>query len=377
MTDCIIVGAGPAGSTAAYHLAKLGRSVILLDKASLPRYKACGGGVSPGIAQWLDIDFSPVIAQRADTIRCTWKLDDPLQVTLQGLEPVWIVHRDRFDHFLVQQAQAQGANLRDATEVTGIEFKTSQWYVQTTQEPIVGRYLIAADGAYGRLSSWLGFKPRTRCQAGTLEIPASSTTAHSQVLQFDFGTVKNGYIWNFPKDDGHTISIATVRGNDAFDIQQSLIEYAHAVGLDGDRGHYHKHSLCLWNGNHPLHTQQAVLVGEAAGIVDPFTAEGIRPAIASGATAAQAIDRALSGDLNALEHYTSTIHHEWGTDFVWAQRLAALFYRIPGVSYRVGVKVPAASQKMAEILCGKLRYSSVVAIAIQRLTSGMIPNLSR
>ncbi len=79
MYDCIIVGAGPAGGTAAYHLAKQGRSVLVLEKESLPRYKPCGGGVSPAIAQWFDFDFSPAISLKVDELRFTWKLGDPVE----------------------------------------------------------------------------------------------------------------------------------------------------------------------------------------------------------------------------------------------------------------------------------------------------------
>ena len=61
MFDCIIVGAGPAGSSSAYHLAKKGHSVLVLDKANFPRNKSCGGGVSPAIAEWFDCDFSTVV----------------------------------------------------------------------------------------------------------------------------------------------------------------------------------------------------------------------------------------------------------------------------------------------------------------------------
>src|SRR5512136_2245896 len=120
MFDCIIVGAGPAGGTAAYHLAKRGRSVLVLEKESLPRYKPCGGGVSPVVAQWFDFDFSPAISLKVSEIRYTWKMGDPVDVALEIKEPIWMVRREVFDHFLVQQAQKQGAELRDSTEVTGI-----------------------------------------------------------------------------------------------------------------------------------------------------------------------------------------------------------------------------------------------------------------
>ena len=131
MFDCIIVGAGPAGGSAAYHLAKQGRSVLIVDRDVLPRYKPCGGGVSPAIAQWFDFDFSPAISCEVDTLRYTWNLEDPVDVKLEHQQPIWMVRRDIFDHFLVQQAQKQGAELRDNTEVTGIEFKVDRWQVNT------------------------------------------------------------------------------------------------------------------------------------------------------------------------------------------------------------------------------------------------------
>ena len=158
MYDCIIVGAGPAGGSAAYHLAKRGRSVLVLEKESLPRYKPCGGGVSPAIAKWFDFDFSPAISVKADTLRCTWKMEDPVESKLEISEPVWMVRRDVFDNFLIEQAKKQGAELKDNTEVKGIEFKGDHWEVDTGHGPLSARYLIAADGAKGSMAKWLGLK---------------------------------------------------------------------------------------------------------------------------------------------------------------------------------------------------------------------------
>jgi flavin-dependent dehydrogenase len=87
MFDCIIVGSGPAGGTAAYHLAKKGRSVLILEKESLPRYKPCGGGVSPVVAKWFDFDFSPAISLKVSTIRYTWNTGDPVEAELNTPEP--------------------------------------------------------------------------------------------------------------------------------------------------------------------------------------------------------------------------------------------------------------------------------------------------
>lgn len=375
MYDCIIVGAGPAGGSAAYHLAKRGRSVLLLEKAELPRYKPCGGGVSPQVAEWFDFDFSPAISLKVNALRYTWKMGDPVDAKLTNTEPIWMVRRDVFDHFLVQQAQGQGAELRDNTEVTGIEFQSDSWQVNTAAGPVSGRYLIAADGAKGPMAKWLGFKERKRRLGGALEAEAAATLDSDQAIHFEFGMVKNGYIWNFPKADGYSIGIGTFRGGEAQDFKAILAEYATLFGIDLKETQQYGHPLCLWDGNQTLHTQNALLAGEAACVVDPFTAEGIRPSIFTGVKAAGAIDQALGGDANALAQYTQVISDEWGSDMLWAQRLAGVFYRVPGIGYRVGVKRPSATQRMGQILCGNLRYGDVASRALKRMSGSLIPGM--
>jgi geranylgeranyl reductase family protein len=368
MYDCIIVGAGPAGGTSAYHLAKRGRSVLVLEKESLPRYKPCGGGVSPEIAKWFDFDFSPAISLKADTLSFTWNMGDPVEAKLDLVEPVWMVRRDVFDHFLVQQAQKLGAFLKDGTEVLGIEFKSDRWHVNTANGCFQGRYLIAADGAKGPMAKWLGFKERKRRLAGALEAEAPfSDVANSCIIHFEFGMVKNGYIWNFPKADGYSIGVGTFIGGKAQDFKSILNEYGKLFNLDIKTCKQYGHPLCLWDGNQKLHTQNALLAGEAACVVDPFTAEGIRPSIFSGMKAAVAIDQALGGDINALDRYTQVISDEWGSQMSWAQKLAASFYRFPSIGYKVGVKRPSAARCMGKILNGELSYSDVAGRALQRL----------
>jgi geranylgeranyl reductase family protein len=373
MFDCIIVGAGPAGGTAAYHLAKKGRSVAVLEKEMLPRYKPCGGGVSPIVAEWFDFDFSPAVSLKVNAIRYTWNMEDPVEAELRTPEPIWMVRRDIFDHFLIQQAQKQGAELRENTEVTGIEFKGSHWQVNTANGPVEGRYLIAADGAKGPMAKWLGFKERKRRMGGALEAEAMTAVENPQTAHFEFGMVKNGYIWNFPKADGYSIGIGTFRGGEPQNLREIVTEYSTMFGVDFKSIKQFGHPICLWDGDQKLHTQQALLAGESACVVDPFTAEGIRPSIFSGLKASDAVDQALSGDINALERYSEIIAQEWGSDMVWAQRLAAVFYRVPGVAYKLGVKRPGATQRIGQILCGQLRYQDVAANAIKRLSSSFIP----
>jgi geranylgeranyl reductase family protein len=370
MYDCIIVGAGPAGGAAAYHLAKKGHSVLVVEKATLPRYKPCSGGVSPSIAQWFDFDFSPVISCKVDQVRYTWKLDDPIEAHLTNAEPMWMVERDKFDHFLIQKAQEQGAELKDGTEVTGISFASDHWQVSTTAGTLDGRYIIAADGAKGPMADWLGFKRNLR-NAEVLEVSAApSTTAH-----FELGLVKNGNLWAFPKANGYSVAASTFRGGDTKDFRKPLADYAAFLGLG--TGEIHSHPIALWNGNQPLHTQNALLAGESASILDPLSAEGIRPAILTGIKASDAIAAALAGNPDALAQYTQTIHEVWGEDMQWAQRIAGMFYRVPGLAYRVGLKRPAATKRLGQILTGEARYADLANKIMKRLSGSLIPGMGR
>jgi geranylgeranyl reductase family protein len=374
MFDCIIVGAGPAGGAAAYHLAKKGHRVVLLEKETLPRYKPCGGGVSPIVAKWFDFDFTPAISTKVNVLQYTWELADEVSAELgDAVEPIWMVRRDVFDHYLVQQAQSKGAELRDGSEVTGIELVGDTWQVSTSNGTFSGKYLIAADGAKGPMAKMLGFKDRKRRLAGALEVETVAA-AVPPVVHFEFGMVKNGYIWNFPKADGYSIGIGTFRGGEGQDFKKILDAYAKGrFDIDINAVKQYGYPLCLWDGDQKLHTERALLAGEAACVVDPMTAEGIRPAIFSGIKAAEAIDGALAGGSEALAGYSEAIAAEWGADMKWAQRIAAAFYQFPKVGYKVGVKKPVATVLMAKILAGDLRYSDVAGTALKKMSGSLNP----
>ncbi|WP_019502641.1 geranylgeranyl reductase family protein [Pseudanabaena sp. PCC 6802] len=376
MYDCIVVGAGPAGGSAAYHLAKRGRSVLVLERESLPRYKPCGGGVSPMVQQWFDFDFAPAISLTVKQIRYTWQMGDPQLAELDTAAPVWMVRRDVFDHYLIQQAQKQGAEIRDSTVVTGIEWQSDRWQVKTDREVLSARYLIAADGAKGSMAKWLGFKDRKRRMGAALEVEAPVNDHDIQAAHFDFGSVVNGYIWNFPKAEGYSIGIGTFRGSDEKqNLKEIAANYANGFGIDLSSIKQYGHPLCLWDGHQNLHAQNAVLAGECACIVDPFTAEGIRPSMLTGVLAAEAVDEAIGGNADALPNYTLKVQEEWGEDMAWAQRISGIFYRIPGFAYKIGVKRPSATRRMGKILCGEMRYRDVAGNAIAKLTKGLIPGM--
>lgn len=370
MYDCIIIGAGAAGASAAYHLAKVGHSVLVVEQARLPRYKPCGGGVSPAIADWFDFDFEPTIEQKLDTIKFTWKMDDPVEVKLEDVQPMWIVKRDRFDQYLLQQAQQQGAEVKDNTHVTGVKFQGTQWQITTNNGSYEATYLIAADGVNSHTVAALGLSQPVSCTAAVLEIQAPVSENRQNRAYFDFGSLKNGYLFAFPKADGYSISGLYLRGRNQKPLQlrQQITAYAAKFGLDANSGQYWEHPAAVWNQSTTLHAQQAIVVGEAAGVADPLTGEGIRPAIFTACKGAEAIASALGGNPQAIAQYTETIQQQWGSEMAIADRVAGLFYKFPQIAYRLGVKVPSASQIMAKTLTGELGYSQIIDRVTSRLT---------
>ncbi|MGD1860395.1 MAG: geranylgeranyl reductase family protein [Leptolyngbyaceae cyanobacterium] len=367
--DCVVVGAGPAGGSAAYHLARRGASVLLLEKAKLPRHKPCTGALSPRVAAWFDFDFAPALANMVRRVRYTWKLGDEVASELQTQEPIWLVKRDTFDWFLVQQAIAQGATLHDHTTVTGIEFDGSQWQIRTSREVYASRYLIAADGGEGPLAHWLGLAGGNARPAAVSELP-SALQADKAALNFEFGLLKSGCLWCFPRTQDAVMGGLTLVGKQTPNFAAVFADYERDFAIAGS-----KTVLCsvnLWNGHRPLHAQQAVVVGEAGAIVDPLSAEGIRHGMYSGMKAAAAIAAALAGEHAALAGYTEAMR-QWGDNMQWAQRIAGVFFRVPGIGYRVGIKRPTMTQRMGQLLAGEIQYGDVANRVIKRMTTGLIP----
>jgi len=369
MFDCIIVGAGPAGASASYHLAKKGHSVLVLEKASFPRDKSCGGGVSPAIADWFDFDFAPVIQNQVSQVKYTWKMGDAAEVKLKDVTPMWMVQRGEFDNFLMQQATQQGVEFKDGIEVTGINLQGDSWQVSTSNGDFAGKYLIAADGADSVVADWLGFGESPKVAAASLQVPGEVSDRRKNMAFFDFGSLKNGFMWCFPKADGYSFSGAFVRDQKGKpeELKQQLTKYAEQFGLDLSNSQYVEHPLNLWQEDRPLHSDRALIIGEAAGIVDPLIGEGIRPAMFTGIKAAAAVSKAIAGEANALEQYTETVKQEWGANLGKADFLAGLFFKAPKIAYKLGVKRPAAGQLMGKILCGELSYSQVAEKASQKL----------
>ena len=373
MHDVIVVGAGAAGSASAYHLSARGHRVLLLEAQSLPRRKPCGGGMAASVQRWFPFDLTPAVDQVIEQVRFTWCLDDPVTAVLPGDSPFWIVQRSRLDQFIAQQAVAAGAELMDAVVVESIDRDGDGWIVVAGGQRYTSRAVVVADGSNSRFASQLALgNPKPRF-ASAVAVEVEAAVSEPNTAHFEFGLVKHGFCWAFPRQGGYSIGVGSFIGNTAVDADAVLAQLLPSLGLATDAGERIQSPLRVWDGHYPLHTAAGALaVGDAASLCDPFLAEGLRPALLSGVRSAEALDRFLTADDSrqageALAGYSQAMRQQWGESMAWGRRIAQVFYRVPKVGYQIGIKRPTAPQRIAQILSGEMGYGDIAQRVIKRL----------
>ena len=373
MHDVIVVGAGAAGAASAYHLAARGHRVLILEAQSMPRRKPCGGGMAASVQRWFPFDLSPAVDQVIEQVRFTWCLDDPVTAVLPGDAPFWIVQRSRLDQFITQQAVSAGAELIDAVQVEAIGRDGDHWCVEAGGHRYTSRAVVVADGSSSRFASQFALgTPRPRF-ASAVAVEVEAPVAEPNTARFEFGLVKHGFCWAFPRQGGYSIGVGSFIGNGDVDADGVLAQLLPSLGLSPDAGTRVESPLRVWDGHYPLHGAGGVVaVGDAASLCDPFLAEGLRPALLSGVRSAEALDRYLAAEDSrqadqALQGYSQVMRQQWGESMAWGRRIAQVFYRVPKVGYQLGIKRPTAPQRIAQILSGEMGYGDIAQRVIKRL----------
>jgi len=324
--DALVIGAGPAGARAAPQLSAAGASTLLLEKQSPPRYQACGGGVPARTLRLLDdLDIAPVSEGHVDTIDVS-RFGQP-QFRKKSERPLaWMVMRDRFDQFLTDLAVESGASVRDATPVQSIVEEDAFYQVETSTGAVRARHVLAADGTTGLTARWLGIDSApTRSAAYEVEIaaPRDALDHWHQAANVDVGYRPWGYGWVFPKEGKLSVGVVTApkRGRT---IRKQTDCYLSRLGLaDADVLHVQGHPIRYRRSrNEPVAQGRALLLGDAAGLADEFTAEGIAYALHSANLAADAILKTQ----DPAYAYTSSINSEIQPELSAARTISRLYY---------------------------------------------------
>ena len=360
--DVIIVGAGPSGATLAYELAKRGIGVIVLEKEIFPRYKCCAGGITHKVLNLLDFDISEAIEETIYDIRFLYKLeksylghyDKPLLYTIT---------RDVFDNLLVDRAKKYGARFLDGQRVGKIEINKSEVEVTTQDKTYYSGLIAGADGAYSKVVKELGIKRKLNYIVGIeteLRVPDYELEKWGKSVEVEFGRIHGGYAWLFPKHNHLSVG-AGCQFSEAKNLKrnyESFIVYLNFRKYTPLR----TGSLLIpvIKDRITCYGERFVLLGDAAGLADPLTGEGIYNAILSAQLCAPAIMNSLVNNRNDLQSYQQSIDRIILPELIIAQKTATLLARFPKLVFSLLTRNERIWKNTCKLMRGETNYNTIL-----------------
>jgi geranylgeranyl reductase family protein len=380
--DVLVVGAGPSGSLLSYYLGTAGLNVLLIDKQSLPRYKACGGGITRRAAALIPFDIDSVIEDYSYRVSVSWQGKRLYSNT--SPEPIIaMVMRERFDYFLTSRAILSGVQVLDNTNVIGIERGKAGSIVSTSGGKFNAGFVVGADGVNSRVAKALGLQIDSRYNialaAEVYPEDIGLLDRYKNEVEFDLNVVPEGYGWVFPKKDHLSVGVFSSARMAKY-LRPCLDEYLRMKKVkDGYTAKRTKAQLIPIhpNKNNILGTEKGCAIGDAAGFADPITGEGIYYGIREAQIAAEAIIK--HGPSGSLQ-YSDMVKLEFMEETRAAEKMS-MFYRFPRTTKYILTRFPKYADYHLQIFCGEQSYfnlyKKVFSVkSVERILSQFIRRLT-
>jgi geranylgeranyl reductase family protein len=294
--DAIVVGAGPAGCAAAYDLAVAGRSVLLLDRTTFPRHKACAGGLTRKSLRALRYSVIPVVRRTVSAIVVEKRAGEAATLASRTAVCAMTV-RQELDDYCLKQTIAAGAQFARIGAIAALEEGPREMALRTEGQTFRARFLVGADGVHSRVRQLLcGDAPPWLRRGFALE--AQVRNAGDSQLTFALAAVRQGYAWVFPEGDHLNVGLYTESCAEKLN-RDRLMHWIEARFGAASAGPTTGQYLGFGAENAPAPGRRVFLTGDAGGFADPLTGEGIYGALASGQAAAAAIVAELRDDTPA------------------------------------------------------------------------------
>jgi geranylgeranyl reductase family protein len=379
--DVAVIGGGPAGLAAASASAAAGARTVVLERAEHPRYKTCGGGL-------LGVSLAAVAGQIEVPVRdeirsATFTLRGGQEFARSNPEPlIAMVMREEFDAALLGRAESNGAVVRQRAQVRAIDQADGHATARLADgSAVTATVLIGADGSSGVSARHVGAE-FAQVDLGLeleIEVPAAIGRQWAGRLLLDWGAIPGSYGWVFPKGDRLTVGVIAARGQgDA--TKGYLREFVGRLGLGGypavrDSGHL---TRCRTEGS-PLRHGRVIVAGDAAGLLEPWTREGISFALRSGALAGEyAAKAATAGDPasteSSLDGYAAAINAVLVPDMRAGRVLLSAFTRHAGTFHR-GMSTAKGWGIFAKWCRGERSFAELVNRPAARLALSLISRL--
>ena len=303
--DVVVAGAGPGGTSAARILAENGLSVLLVDRSEFPRYKTCGGGLI-GVTRKEIPEGAPI---REYFHECTFTSNfSKMRKRRTQVPYMATVSRTEFDAWLLCLAEQAGAQFR-VEMVKSFEESGDRVTVKFSSETSVAcRYLVDATGTSSRIARQIGVRLAKLDLGLEYELDISGVESQwSGRIHLDWGRIPGSYGWVFPKSDSLTVGVIAEKGNSSEAIKKYLNDLCDAVGVSGQKvlresGHL---TRCRED-NSPVGSGRTLLVGDSAGLLEPWTREGISYSVRSGRMAAESILNATAAP-DVVSQYSASL----------------------------------------------------------------------
>jgi geranylgeranyl reductase family protein len=370
--DVIVIGAGPAGATAAALLADSDINTLLLEKEKLPRPKICGGAVSKRALSLLEMANIP-LPKLTTFKKCqamqlgTFDFDaiDEVATIPFDNEAAYLTDRAEFDYALVQNAVSNGADVKQKVMVTTIKKENSQFIIKGDDFSAKANYLLCADGVNGTSAALLGLRKKWTADNVGLCIESTLTDYEPPPapLNFYFGGVTWGYSWFFDKGNHASIGTGTVLKG-AAELKRLFNSFVKNSGYTNST---EKFKLNAWRIpatggiSGTVATGNALLLGDAAGLVDPFLGEGISYAIQSGTIAADCIIN------NTVGEYRKKIEKEITSDLKYARILLKIVKLDPKRFVTLLAHDTAIAREYVKIVLGDSTYRQFVKNTFKKI----------
>lgn len=332
--DVIVIGAGPAGATAGYELAQRGLDVLIIDREKLPRDKTCAGLVSTKVTEIINFDISPVVEQVIYNRTFSFELGE--KFTGHSQTPVgYTVRRDRFDYLLAMEAKAAGASIKDREKVERLEVLPNEVKIFTANHTFTAPIIIGADGAYGITARSAGLMRgvETRITMSTNVYAPRNKESWDSAMNMDFGVVTGGYGWIFPKKGYLSVGTGTYL-QFVKELKPYVMKLLSSLGLESASvERFKSHPLPTRNPKEPIQRGRILLLGDSAGLTDPFWGEGIFYAMKSAQLAAPVVEKCLKEGVINLKPYQNAVDREIMPIFESSRRLLSFYSHFPRVYF--------------------------------------------
>ena len=360
--DVIVVGGGPSGSSAAYTLAKQGLDVLVLEKQKMPRYKTCGGGVNIRAARHIPFSIEPVVERVIYKYRFTYRGKKPFEKASE--EPLtYMTQRLRLDQFLLEQARNQGARVTEAVNIRKVCEKADSVILEDAEgKQYRSLLVIGADGANSIVARNVQLSDGIQHEIALeseIALPPEMMKQWHDAIEIDLFSVWCGYGWVFPKQDHISIGV----GGPQRLIKQIKAYNATYLGSkdvsDYPKMRFSGHALPVRKGFTPVAKGRTLLVGDAAGLLEPFTGEGIGYAVRSGQLAAVAVEAFLKHEAPDLTLYTDLLDKELTPELISAQQFVRVFNRFPLLFYQLIKNNEYVWGAICKILRGERNFNDI------------------